>query len=414
MSALAWPTQNDLSATSLMKTLLRFLLPLLAALQAVAGDLALALMAPAEPVAPGHAARIDLIAINPAAHAVPFAVEPELPGTLTVGPASWPVALRAVGVVPAAVPPGGFAVRRFTFEVPAEAAGRTTLEIKRADGTVLRALLDVTAARIETEKPAPTPLDRLASSAPASAALARSFAGRFQPNLPVYFLHGGGADQAVKYQLSFDYRLGTMVLGEAGQGTVTTLRLGYTQRSLWDTAGRSSPFYDTSYLPELVVTTEAPLPRDRNQAVTWLGLRAGFQHESNGKDGPESRSLNIVYFRPRLLIGSLHAWSLLLLPEVHAYLGDLSENKALKDYRGYGKLRFYIGRNDGPTLMFSGWTGKNFDHASYQLDLSIPTRVRWLEIESFVHAQYFNGYGESLRSYDRKSDALRVGLSLVR
>ena len=44
----------------------------------------------------------------------------------------------------------------------------------------------------------------------------------------------------------------------------------------------------------------------------------------------------------------------------------------------------------------------------------MPFRVRWLNLESYFYAQYFNGYGESLRAYRRHSDALRAGFALVR
>jgi phospholipase A1/A2 len=169
----------------------------------------------------------------------------------------------------------------------------------------------------------------------------------------------------VKYQSGFDYRL-------------TTLHLGKSERS------------PTS------------------------SVRIGYQHESNGKDGDDSRSLNIAYVRPSFVLGHLNSWILVAIPEFHAYVGGLENNPRLKDYRGYGKLRFVIGKNDGPSLMFSGWSGEDFENRSYQLDLSIPLRFRFTNIESFVLVQYFDGYGESLRAYDRKSDAFRLGLGLIR
>ena len=39
-----------------------------------------------------------------------------------------------------------------------------------------------------------------------------------------------------------------------------------------------------------------------------------------------------------------------MLPEFQAYVGDVSDNSRTKDYRGYGGLRMYIGRKDGPTV----------------------------------------------------------------
>ena len=68
----------------------------------------------------------------------------------------------------------------------------------------------------------------------------------------------------------------------------------------------------------------------------------------------------------------------------------------------------------GPSLLFAGWAGKDFDHFTYQLDLTFPIRTKLLNFESFLLLQYFDGYGESLRSYDKKSNALRLGLALLR
>ena len=53
-------------------------------------------------------------------------------------------------------------------------------------------------------------------------------------------------------------------------------------------------------------------------------------------------------------------------------------------------------------------------HPSGQLDFSYPMHASWLKIDARFFAQYFTGYDESLRDYDRKSDALRIGFSLVR
>ncbi len=58
--------------------------------------------------------------------------------------------------------------------------------------------------------------------------------------------------------------------------------------------------------------------------------------------------------------------------------------------------------------------GKGFDHRSVQLDLTYPVRIGFLDISVFVMAQDFNGYGESLLSYDRKTESRRFGFAFVR
>ena len=202
--------------------------------------------------------------------------------------------------------------------------------------------------------------------------------------------------------------------GEEASAKTSILQLGYTQRSLWDINAASSPFYDTSYMPELSVDTLATVPTKKLGWFTWIGWRTGVMHESNGRAGPDSRSLNTAYLRPMFAVGSLDSWHLVVLPEVFGYITSLSENDRLKDYRGYGRLRMVFGKNNGPSLLFAGWTGKNLDHGTCQLDLAYPIRSKLLKFESFVLLQYFDGYGESLVSYDKRSSALRFGLELLR
>jgi len=286
------------------------------------------------------------------------------------------------------------------------------LEATLPAGPTLRAVIDVDPA-VTTEL-ASSPLSAIAATDPIATMFARTFAGRFLPNQPVYFLYGSGANQAAKFQFSFDYRIATLPWNVSGQPLASTLRIGYTQRSLWDITGRSSPFYDTSYMPELVLSAEAPLPKDKSHRLTWLGMRSGFLHESNGREGDLSRSLNTYYIRPGFMLGKLESWFLVVLPEVQVYLGGVGDNPRIKEYRGYGRLRFYVGRNEGLSLMVSSWAGKSFDHGTYQLDLAIPIHARLLNLESFFQVQYFNGYGESLRAFDRRSDAVRAGIGLVR
>ncbi len=403
-----------------MKKISSLLLALMAATFASAADVAYTLMPPSEAIPVGSDARVDVAAMNPGALEEPFGAPISLAGKIITGAGEREVTLDSISVAPRAVTPGGFAVRQYHFHLPADVTGHVVLEVESSSFGTLRAVLDVKpAAAVAAGQPVPatsapdTPMEKLHHSASVASGIARTFAGRFMPNQPIYFLYGGNADQAVKFQFSFDYKLATMRWGQPEAEKISTVRLGYTQRSLWDINGDSSPFYDTSYMPEIAFNTDYAAPKQHSW-FTWMGWRTGFQHESNGKDGLDSRSLNTVYLRPRFILGDLDHWFAVMVPEVWGYVGDLNDNTRLKDYRGYGKLRFYIASNDGPTLSFAGWAGKDWNHFTYQLDLTWPLRLRFMNFESYLQAQYFNGYGESLRSYDQKGNALRFGIGLVR
>jgi outer membrane phospholipase A len=396
----------------------KFLLSVLLAFSAIGGaaaDVAFTLMPPAVPVVAGTDIHLDLAAMNPGTLEQPFAAPLSVAATLITTSGERTVTLDALGGAPVAVAPAGFAVRRYHVMLPADISGRVVVEANSGAFGVLRAVLEVQAPALAASEPAPvpaTPLEELHDTAPVAAGLARSFAGRFMPNQPIYFIYGDAA-QAVKFQFSFDYRLGTYRWGAPGAEKISTLRVGYTQRSVWDIEGESSPFYDSSYMPEFGIQTDSTRP-PKHSWFTWMGWRLAFQHESNGKSGPESRSLNTVYLRPRFVLGDVDHWFFVVLPEIHTYVGDIEDNPAIKDYRGYGKLKFYFGRNDGPTMGVSGWMGKDWEHPTYQLDLAWPLKTGRYSLDTYLYIQYFNGYGESLRSYDEKSDALRFGVGLVR
>ena len=128
---------------------------------------------------------------------------------------------------------------------------------------------------------------------------------------------------------------------------------------------------------------------------------------------PTSEDHDSVFARAVFTFGPHDGWNLKLMPEAWIY-GSLDDNENIDDYRGNTKLVGIFGKADGIALRFSLSPGKKFDRLSSQLDLTVPLHVRFLDLSACFHIQYFNGYGESLLSYNQKSDALRVGFSLSR
>jgi phospholipase A1/A2 len=193
------------------------------------------------------------------------------------------------------------------------------------------------------------------------------------------------------------------------------LHIGFTQRSLWDIEADSSPFFDTSYMPELIYESEANLDLGSRGGFKWMGYQIGVKHESNGRDGPNSRSLNTAYARAGLAFGRFDGWNVIVVPRLHAYVGDLSDNPDMADYRGYGDLQVVVGRNDYFALSFAGRLGAERGRGAMQWDLTVPLRIdRMFNFATYLMVQYWNGYGESLRTYDVKNESVRAGFSLVR
>jgi outer membrane phospholipase A len=409
-----------------MKTLKSLALGLAAFFAAAAAlpaqNLIVSLVAPPRALAPAATVKLDLLAVNPSVTEATFAAPRTLHGALLVGDKSWPVQLDAGLAGPRAVAPGAFAYRGYVLTLPAGVTGRAVLEITDGDYAPLRSVLMISAEEVAAATPAPdakskaapgTPLSTLDAATPALARVQRSFVGHFAPHEPVYFIYGTKAPGA-KFQFSFKYRLLDFPAGP-GSAAQRSLQFGYTQRSLWDIAGDSSPFYDTSYMPAFFFESLAS-QSDANRAgpFRWVGYQAGYQHESNGQGLTASRSLNTLWVRSAFIVGAPEDWHVIVVPKVWTYVADLSNNPDIENYRGYGELSLVFGRNGGTALAYTGRAGKDFNHVTTQLDLTIPIRLKLLDFASYFLVQYFDGYGESLRDYNRRSTALRAGISLVR
>jgi outer membrane phospholipase A len=240
------------------------------------------------------------------------------------------------------------------------------------------------------------------------------FRQHFFPFEPFYFIAGTESPNA-KFQISLRYQLFTEEGWVAEQWSgVTNLSVAYTQTSLWDWNGPSAPFFDSSYKPEVDYSW---LHVDRGRWADWirLDLQGGLQHESNGKGGPDSRSLNLAYLRTTITFGRVGGFQVSVSPKAFVYLGDLSDNPDLADYRGYVELRAVLGWTDNVQLAATARVGDEFDRGSLQLDLTYPMwKLPVLRSSVFLHAQYFTGYGESLLRYNERSDSLRAGFALFR
>jgi outer membrane phospholipase A len=358
---------------------------------------------------------VDVVVINPTASAESPDLASTIDARLVGAHGSRDVRLTAVGPVPsAAVAPGGFVRVRYAFRTDASVTGRVVLEIDSLDGA--RAVVDLPAATNVAES-APvheTPAGATATR-PALAGIERAFAQNFAFHNPVYFIYGPDAP-AAKFQFSFKYR----ILGEPSAEDVPFmpsmkgLYFGYTQRSIWDITAESSPFYDTSYMPEVLFELLAAAPRREDGWLHWLGLQGAAQHESNGRDGADSRSLNIAYLRTGIVLGRMDGWRLIVVPRVYAHLSESIGNADIADYRGYGDLSLVLGKNDRWQVAVTGRIGKVSDRRTIQVDFTHPISLPVVRFGTYLHVQYFSGYGESLRSYDQKSHAWRAGFAFVR
>jgi len=228
-----------------------------------------------------------------------------------------------------------------------------------------------------------------------------AFTSSFAPYEPVYLAVGWRGGTNAKFQLSFRYRL------------AQHLYFAYTQTSVWDLGIASAPFRDSSYRPAFFYFfNEAGAAEPAGD--TWFGMAAGFEHESNGKAPPDSRSLNILYLWPIYAITKPEHSRLRIAPKVWYYMSS-SENPDIADYRGYVNLLIVydmiggFGFLDGLQISASMRKGTEKHYGSIQVDLSYPLGP------GYVHAQYFSGYGETILNYNQRfTSQIRLGYMLVR
>lgn len=192
------------------------------------------------------------------------------------------------------------------------------------------------------------------------------------------------------------------------QQLCSNLYFGYTQKSFWSVSRDSAPFKDSNYNPELFWAFKR---RDDN-GLFKMG-QAGFEHESNGRDGSSSRSWNRVYWEPRLeyrdLTLSLKAWYPIkgFSTESWRQNSDLSGNPDILDYYGYGELAaiYDMGRCQ---VGVRGRKGTKSNYGNIQGDFIFKLRENF----SF-YAQIWDGYGESLLDYKNSSTRYGAGFAFT-
>jgi phospholipase A1 len=227
-------------------------------------------------------------------------------------------------------------------------------------------------------------------------------------NEPVYFVVGTRGGTNARFQLSFKYRLFDRQLGWGrDQPWLAGFYLGYTQTSFWNLEDESKPFRDTSYRPSLFWAWQ------RTDAKTWIdALRTGYEHESNGKEGAQSRSIDILFVQPQWRWDLADGKRLEFTPKLYGYL-DKEENPDIQRYRGYAdwQLRYGDETRSWRAMARLGTASKG----SLTLDWFERTRVLGFgSISSYLHVQFFAGYGENILDYDRRFNSqLRVGFAIV-
>ena len=199
----------------------------------------------------------------------------------------------------------------------------------------------------------------------------------------------------VKFQVSISQRLTKSTLPFN-----TYLFLAYSQKCFWNVFQESLPMRDLNFNPGIGLSK---LLIVKGKLIGKLTLM--IEHESNGRDGDDSRSWNRisyggnVFLTPNLMIHA-KAW----IPIV-----DGENNKDLLDYAGLFQSGMQVTSNDKrwgfaiTMVKRKGW------RLSYNTIIEANYRLFKNENQYFF-LQYYNGYAEGLLDYNKFHSRLRAGL----
>ncbi|CUK20745.1 phospholipase A [Achromobacter xylosoxidans] len=333
------------------------------------------------------------------------------------------------------VPVNNFARMAWSAEVPASARGLQAISIEgqpammaldatgRDSGTLASTPAPVPVVDPRTGQPVPPAVVTAAGASPeggpapdsvAVSSYQQSAFDHFRSAIseykPVYFDIGTRGQTTARFQISAKYRL----FSPSGNRPATwgeNFYLGYTQTSLWDLQGDSMPFIDTTFNPSLFWLSDN-MWQSENQS--WrLGMNTGVEHNSNGKAGDDSRSVNDAYIQPQFNYRFDGGSTLTFAPKVKAYFGVASENSDYADYAGRVDWNLRWAQDNGAVVSAMYRQGDQRRRTT-QLDFAWPLQRTWLNMNGYLHLQYFNGYGETLLGYNQRNESqFRIGLSLV-
>ena len=316
----------------------------------------------------------------------------------------------------------------YVGEVPANLRGRVRIDAVDLDAPAMLVQLSTPRQALATAEP-PLPAASggeglaLAAAAgtseraPATVLTVRSAndpnrqdEGRLSFYEPMFFVAGAGVDANAQIQLSFKLRLYEPA-DKNSRRFLDNLYFAYTQAAFWDLTADSKPFLDTNYIPSFFYYVPNTDWRVGGNAV---GIAAGYEHESNGKDGSESRSIDTLFVRPYFTFGDTSDFYWTFSPKIYAYI-EKSENPDIQKYRGYGDFRFTYGKNDDWQTAWILRKGTKSSAFSSDLQFTYPLNKLLPGLSGYLMAQYFTGYGETLLNYNQREPwSVRVGYAISR
>ncbi len=199
----------------------------------------------------------------------------------------------------------------------------------------------------------------------------------------------------VKFQISVAQRLTKSILPGHSY-----LFLFYTQKVFWNILENSMPMTDLNFNPGIGVAR--PLfVKDR-----YIGKVVGMvEHESNGRDGLESRSWNKISLGGSIMIDP----TFIVHGKFWIPIVDGENNKDILDYCGI----YQVGTSFSTPNKRFGASVILTKRKGWQLNYNTIVELNYRLFprdNQYLFLQYYNGYGEGLLAYKEFHSTVRIGI----
>lgn len=199
-----------------------------------------------------------------------------------------------------------------------------------------------------------------------------------------------------KFQISLKSKLWQGIFGDYGD-----LWAGFTQTAHWQVYNTeiSRPFRELNYEPELMLVFPMRM------SLFGFDLRllgGGFNHQSNGKDLPQSRSWNRVFVNAAF---ERNGWQINLKPWIRIPDSD-DQNPEISNYIGRAEINVSYQIDKQVIYAVIKQPFNSLNKGSLELNYVFPVKANLR-----FNLQVFTGYGETLIDYNHKQTTVGLGIS---
>lgn len=207
-----------------------------------------------------------------------------------------------------------------------------------------------------------------------------------------------------KYECKFQLSFKTKVIQGLVKGN-GDLWIGYTQKAHWQiyNAKLSRPFRELNYEPEIILNfaTHFPLLHFNTRMLSVI-----FNHQSNGRTIPLSRSWNRIIFQAGF---ERKDWQVFLRPWIRLN-DEEDENPAITDFIGRGEAVVVrnLGKHQLSVIATHSLRTGTKNRGSIQGNWVFPV---WANLKGQL--QLSEGYGETLMDYNHRQATIGLSVSLI-